>query len=195
MPDTTTRRPSPSERRLQVIDAFVDSLLEGTTPTAEEVAARADVSMATLFRYFATLNEMRHAAMHRVLERFPDLFSIPQVGVGPRDARIRRFVAARFDLHEALHALQLLQRGSAVHDPGAAEMVHNSRKVMAAQVESHFAEELDALTPARREATVVAIALMTSVESWQTYRVSHDASITRTRRAWIHSIDHLLPPH
>ena len=195
MSKTTTRRPSPSERRLRVIDAFIDILLEGATPKADEVAARADVSMATLFRYFDTLDDMRHDAMHRVLDRFADLFSIPQVGVGTRDARIRGFVSARFELHKTLNPLQLWQRSSAVHDPGAADWVHNSRKVMASQVEHHFATDLNSLTPARREAVVVAIALVTSVESWQTYRVSHDASATRTRRAWTESIDRLLPPH
>ncbi len=195
MPDTTTRRPPPSERRLRVIDTFIDVLLEGGVPTAVEVAERADVSMATLFRYFATLDEIRHDAMARVLERFPHLFSLPDRAVGDREQRIRSFVAARLDLHEALHALQLLQRASAVRDPWAAEMVHKSRLTMAEETRRHFEPELRGVTPARRESLLATLDLVTSVESWQTFRVSFDQPIARTRRAWFDAVDHLLPPH
>ena len=195
MPETTTRRPSPSERRLRVIDSFLDVLLEGGVPTADEVAERADVSMATLFRYFTTLDEIRHDAIARVLDRFPHLFTLPDSAASDREQRIRSFVAARLDLHEALHALQLLQRASAVRDPGAAEMVHNGRLGMAEQTRRYFEPELRDLTPARRESLLATLDLVTSVESWQTFRVSFDQPIARTRRAWFDAVDRLLPPH
>lgn len=195
MPETTTRRPSPSERRLRVIDSFIDVVLEGGVPTADEVAERADVSMATLFRYFATLDEIRHDAIERVLDRFPRLFMLPDNATDDREKRIRSFVAVRLDLHEALHALQLLQRASAVRDPGAAEMVHNSRLMTAEQARRHFEPELRDLTPARRESLLATLEVVTSVESWQTFRVSFDQPIVRTRRAWFDAVDHLLPPH
>ncbi len=195
MPDTRTRRPSPSERRLRVIDSFIDVLLEGGVPTAEEAAKRADVSMATLFRYFATLDEIRHDAMARVLDRFHHLFALPDSAVGGREQRIRSFVAARLDLHEALHTLQLFQRATAVSDSAAAELVHNSRLMMAEQTGRYFEPELRDLTPVRRESLVATLDVVTSVESWQAFRVSFDQPIARARRAWFDAVDHLLPPH
>jgi AcrR family transcriptional regulator len=176
-----------------VIDSFIDVLLEGGVPTADEVAERADVSMATLFRYFATLDEIRHDAMTRVLDRFPRLFTLPESASATRQQRIRTFVSARLDMHEALHALQLLQRASAVRDPGAAEMVHHSRQMMAEQTSRHFEPELGNLTPARREALVATLNVVTSVESWQTFRISLAQPVVRTRRAWFEAVDGILP--
>lgn len=194
MPDTsTTRRPPPTERRARAIDAFIDLLLEGRMPKPEEVAERADLSIATLYRYFSTLDELRLDAMVRVLDRFPNLFTIPAIGTGSRRERIARFVAARLDLHETLHPLELFQRAAAVHNAGAAEMLHTTRKVLADQARLHFDAELQSLQPASRDATVVTLGLLTSVESWQSFRESHDHSLARTRRAWIDGIDRLLP--
>ena len=79
MSDTAaTRRPPPTERRTQAIDAFIDLLLEGRMPKPEDVADRADLSIATLYRYFSTLDELRHDAMTRVLDRYPNLFTVPE---------------------------------------------------------------------------------------------------------------------
>ncbi|MEZ5244541.1 MAG: TetR/AcrR family transcriptional regulator [Acidimicrobiales bacterium] len=190
---TAIRRPPPTARREAAVDAFVDLLLEGRTPRPEEVADRAGVSMATLYRYFTSLDELRHDAMVRVLERFPHLLTVPQIGVGSRQQRIRRFVKARLDLHETLHPLALLQRASAFGDVGAATMVTNSRTLMADQIRLHFDDELRTLPPARREGTILALEMLTSVESWQSFRVSHDQTVARTRRAWTDAVDQLLP--
>jgi len=164
-------------------------------PRPEEVANRADLSIATLYRYFSNLDELRQDAMARVLDRFPNLFTIPGIGEGSRRERIRVFVTARLDLHETLHPLQLFQRAAAVSDAGAAEMVHTTRKVMADQARIHFDRQLQSLPEAQRDAMVATLGLMTSVESWHTFRVSHDESVARTKRAWTDGIDRLLPDH
>ena len=194
MSDTAaTRRPPPTERRAQAIDAFIDLLLEGRMPKPEDVADRADLSIATLYRYFSTLDELRHDAMTRVLDRYPNLFTVPDIGEGPRHERIHRFVSARLDLHETLHPLELFQRAAATQDAGAAEMVHTTRRVLADQARTHFDQELQALQPAQREATVATLEMLTSVESWHSFRKSHDQSLTRTRQAWTDATDRLLP--
>ena len=74
-------------------------------------------------------------------------------------------------------------------------MVHNSRLMMAEQTGRHFEPELRDLTPVRRESLLATLQLVTSVESWQTFRVSFGQPLARTRRAWFDAVDHLLPPH
>jgi len=190
---SAARRPALAERRMLALDAFLDLLLEGhLPPTSEQVARRAGISMATLFRYFDTLDELRRDAAARILQRFPHLYGVPDIGAGPRDERIGRFAAIRVDLWDTIHPLARLLRSTALRDPGAAEMVELGRAAMADQVRQHFAVELRALTSAQRENAVATIASLTSVESWEQFRNTHGRSAVQTRRAWSHAIDRIL---
>lgn len=189
------RRPTaPSERRARALDSFIDLTLErGAHPRPEEVAERADVSIASLYRYFTDLDELRHDAVARLAERYPELFHISRIGTGSRPDRIASFTAARLALHETLHPLQLLARATGRHDTSAQQHVDNVRSAMADQVRRHFDAELRTLTPTRREDTVAAIAALTSVESWEQFRRNHDRTPVQTRRAWNSAIDRILP--
>jgi hypothetical protein len=119
-----------------------------------------------------------------VVERYPELFTIPAIGTGSRDVRIRRFVDARLQLHETLHPLELLMRAHATHDVGTSEFVDATRQVLADQVRQHFDTDLRPHGPTRRDDMVTTIAVLTSVESWQQFRHTHHRSPTQTRRAW-----------
>ena len=168
-----------------MVDAFIDVVLErGSPPTPEEVAERAGVSRATFFRYFSTLVELRNEAATRVVERFPDLFTVPPVGAGCLDDRIRRFVDSQVRLHETLHPLELLVRSHAAHDAETADFVDAVRRLHADQARQHFEADLHPHGPARRDDMVAAIAVLTSVESWQQFRHSLGRSRVQTNRAW-----------
>ncbi len=188
------RHMAPSERRTQALDAFIDLTLErGAHPRPEEVAERAEVSIASLYRYFTDLDELRHDAVARLAERYPELFHISKIGTGSRKERIASFTAARIALHETLHPLQLLARVTGRHDPSAQLHVDNARSAMADQIRRHFDTELRTLTPTRREDAVATIAALTSVESWEQFRCNHDRTPAQTRRAWNTALDQVLP--
>lgn len=181
----TGQPPTAAGRRLVVVDAFIDLALEGgAPPTPEEIADRAGVSRATFFRYFSTLVELRSEAAARVMERFPDLFTIPALGAGSLDERIQRFVDARVQLHETLHPLELLVRAHATRDADTSDFVDAARQVLAEQARQHFEADLRPHGPARCDDMVTTIAVLTSVESWQQFRHSHHRSPVQTRRAW-----------
>lgn len=189
------QRPAQMERRARAVDAFIDLVLEGNLPPAsEQVARRAGISMATLFRYFDSLDELRRDAAARTLERFP-LFQVPHIGVGSRSERIERFASIRVELWEKIHLLARLQRSNALKDPGAAEMVELGRRLMADQIRQHFAPELRDFTQAQRGDAVATIASLTSVESWEQFRHAHGRSPLQTRRAWTQAIDRILHVH
>ena len=180
-------------RRLQVVDAFIDMVLEGEVrPTPSDVATRAGVSRATFFRYFSNLDELRRDVAARVLERFPELFAIPAVGTGSLDQRIERFVDARMELWETLHPLALLNRAHAAGDAEASDFIDTGRRFLAEQARRHFDTDLRSHSPERRDGMVAAIAVLTSVESWQQFRHSHHRSPTQTRRAWRKAIAGIL---
>ena len=188
------RRPPPSERRTRALDALIDLVLEsGRHPRPEEVADRAEVSIASLYRYFTDLEELRRDAVVRVVERFPHLFDISKIGAGDRDRRIGSFVASRLELHETLHPLQLLSRAAGHDDPSLRHHVDTTRSAMADQIRRHFDTELLTLSPTRRDDTVATIAALTSVETWDQFRRTHGRTPAQTRRAWAGAIDRMLP--
>lgn len=185
--------PALDGRRARVVDAFIDLVLEGNLPpSAEQVAKRAGISMATLFRHVERLDQLRRDAAARAFQRFPRLFVVPDVGVGPRAERIARFAATRVELWERTHLLARLLRSNALRDPGAAELVRFARTTVAEQVRRHFDPELRALTAAQREDAVATIASLTSVESWEQFRHAHARSPLQTRRAWARAIGRIL---
>jgi AcrR family transcriptional regulator len=191
-PDAFQRSPAWTRRRVQALDAFLDLVLEGNLPpTTEQLAERAGISQATLFRYFETLDVLRRDAAVRMLERFP-LLRVADVGLGPLRDRIERFAAIRLALWEKVHLLARLQRSAVLRDPGAAQMVELVRRVMADEVREHFAPELRALTAARRDDAVALIASLTSVESWEQFRHTFGRSPLQTRRAWGDAIQAIL---
>lgn len=184
--------PAATRRRVLALDAFIDLVLEGHfPPTVEQVAERAGISKATLFRYFESLKAMRYSAAARTLERFP-LLHVADPGEGPLRERIERFVALRVELWEKVHLLAQLQRTMVLQDPDAARMVDRVRENMVDQVREHFAPELKERSAARRDDAVMLIAVTTSVESWEQFRKTHGRSPLQTRRAWTQAIESLL---
>jgi len=184
--------PAATRRRVRALDAFINLVLEGNLPpTAEQVARRAGISMATFFRYFESLSAMRYDAATRMLERFPLLY-VSDPGRGPLRERIQRFVTLRVELWEKVHLLARLQRSIVLQDPDAARMVDFVRRAMADQVREHFAPELRELPAARREDAVALIAMLTSVESWEQFRTTYGRSPLQTRRAWVRAIETFL---
>lgn len=187
-----SRVPAAKRRRARAVDAFIDLVLEGNLPpTPQQVAERAGISMATLFRYFETLNSLRYDAAKRMLERFP-LLEVPDIGEGTLPERTERFVALRVEFWEEVNLLARLQRSTALQDPDAARMIDSVRARMANQVREHFAPELQEFSAAKRDDAVAMIATLTSVESWEQFRHTYRRSPLQTRRAWTKAIEALL---
>lgn len=186
------RRADFVRRRLRVVDAFIDLVLEGDpSPTPASVAERAGVSRASVFRYFETLDELRIETMGRVLERFVDLFELGEPSATSMADRAAGFVASRLRFHETLHPLGLLQRRHAT-DPDATAAIDLGRTLLADQVRAHFRRDLEPLDDERRDDVVTTIAVLTSIESWHQSRHTHGRSPAQIRRAWIAAITALL---
>lgn len=175
-----------------MLDAVVDLLREGrTTLSASEVAARAGVSEATLFRYFATLDDLQQEATDRYFERYAPLFEIPRIGTGSLAERVRRYTAARVDLYETIAPLARVGRARSIDKPHLAETVHLARMRQAVQVREHFHAELERRTPSAAGDLEALITTITSFESWDQQRTDLGRTPAQIRRAWRHALTEL----
>lgn len=175
------------------MDAVIDLIAEGhNPPSAELVAERAGVSIATLFRYFDSLDAMRHQTVARYFERYAHLFDIPHVGVGSLDERIMHFVNARVELHEVTALMARMARANADQDPACLGLVERSRATRRDQIRLHFDDELDPMTATKRADVVALIGAVTSYEAWDQIRNHDQRSAAQCRRAWVFALTQLL---
>ena len=179
------RRARRERGRLAVIDAMFALLQDGKIPvSAEMVAERAGVSVASVFRYFDGLDDLQFQTFERFRERFEPLLVVDPAAT--RDERVAAFVTSRLDLYEQAGAIMAVGRLRALeHEPlvaASAEM----RGLLAGQVRSVFAEDVTA--PASRTDVVAMIDALTSLESWDVMRKTHARSRRQIETAWCRGI-------
>ncbi len=157
--------------RIAVVDAMIDLVLAGRTPpTTEEIAARAGVSTASVFRYFDSLDDLRREGIQRYLERYDHLLHVPEIGEHDLDRRVAALVESRQRFWETIEPMARLARAQAVTVPDLDAALGRVRATLTDQVSEHFASELAALRPARRREVTALVAALTSYETWEQLR-------------------------
>ncbi|BBY88643.1 hypothetical protein MTOK_44250 [Mycolicibacterium tokaiense] len=168
-------------------------MLEGfSPPTVEQVADRAGVSTASVFRYFDTLDELRDETTRRYFQRFAHLLEIPEIGQGTLDARITRFVDIRHELYVATAPMARMVRNRAPRVAALHDILHRHRAGMARDVRRHFATELDGLGAVTAGEMVGTIATLTSFEAWSELTEDHRRTPAQIRRGWARALSRVL---
>ena len=187
------RRARRARGRTAVVDALFALLQEhGVQPAVEEIAARAGVSVSSIFRYFDGLDDLRELAIGRYFERFAPLFEVPNLGEGQLPRRLSAMVDSRLALYQAIAPIAHIARLRALETPRFATTLATTRAGSANQVRTHFAAELGTRTPARGDDLVGVIDSITSFESWELLRDTHGRSQSQIRRAWTECLQVLL---
>jgi AcrR family transcriptional regulator len=142
------------------------------------VAARAGVSLSTLFRHFGDLAGLHAAMRARISARvLPILAAGPFTG--PRAERVRELVRRRGEIFEMLGPF----RRQALLDPKptlTARQVEESLEVMLrTQITEALQPELDAIGS---EDLVEALSVLLSFESWDRLRRIRDLDVLRTTK-------------
>lgn len=184
------RRARRERGRLAVIDAMFSLLQDGKVPvTADLVADRAGVSVASVFRYFDGLDDLQLQTFERFRERFEPLLAVAP-DAQTLDGRITAFVTSRVNLYEQAGTIMAVGRLRALeHEPlvaASAEM----RGLLAAQVRSVFGSDVGT-TGAATDAVAVIDAL-TSLESWDVMRKTHSRSRRQIEQAWRRGISAVI---
>lgn len=188
------RRLRREQGRISVVDAMIDLVLDGhTPPSADEIAARAGVSTASVFRYFDSLDDLRRQGIQRYFERYHHLLEVPDIGEHELGRRIATLVEARQRFYETIDPMARLARAQALTVPELDETLGRVRATLTDQLDEHFAAELGRLRTARRRELVGVLAALTSFETWeQLRRQGFDrATVGRAMRT---GVERLLAP-
>lgn len=192
---TDGRRLRRQAGRNAVIAALIELLLEGHDSTTPELLAeRAGVSVASVFRYFDGLDDLRAQAVVHYFDRYDDLFRVPHLGEGAPATRIHRLVSARVTQHSTTEPVARVVRREA-RSPGVlADALTELRKRQATQLRVQFAPELAAVSRAAGDDLVAVVAALTSFEAWEQMRHAAGRSDSQIRRAWNTALERLLTP-
>lgn len=162
------------KNREAVLDAVVELFADGgVNPAVEEVSARSGVSTRSVYRYFHHRDDLLLAAMRHLDQRIRETIRLDDIGVGPLDERIDRFVRYRVErylrLAPLMRAVRASQTGTlaiATGDvdgngdadgagrPGgtdaSAEAATDERVRLRNELAAHFATEFDELAGRER---------------------------------------------
>ncbi|HZA77582.1 MAG TPA: TetR/AcrR family transcriptional regulator [Acidimicrobiales bacterium] len=196
--DTAVPADGRAARALRTREAIVDACIalveEGDLrPTAPRIAARAGVSVRSVFQHFADLPSLHIAVTERIAERMAALVVPIDPGL-PLDARIGRFVAQRANLLEAMTPFRVAAN---VHGPFAPEIrqaVHAGSALLRAEVERVFAPELATSSAADRGEVTDALATVSSWGTWDSLRTEWNDDPDRARAVLARLVRAVLTP-
>ena len=169
---TDGRRLRRDRNREAVVSALLELYRAGTiAPSTDEIAERAGISARSLFRYFDDGDDLVRTAIERQQEHLAPLFALDVDPSAPFADRVEAFVAARVRLVEAMGQVGRVARNLASKQPRIAGELGRIRAVLRGQVADLFAAELAACTRADAAATLGALDVLTS---WESYHLLRD---------------------
>lgn len=184
-----------SERTKQlIIEAYLALAHEFSprVPTAAEIAERAGYSVRSVFERFPDIRALQVAAVDYAVAQIAAL-GPPRSTDGDRRNRIKAQVTTRAQTCERWLPLW---RSLVVNQGNSAELkerIKLSRERAMARLELMYAPELGSLSADERRQMVIALEALTDVESWARMREFFGLSFDEACRAWIQTIDRLLP--
>lgn len=137
--------------RRAVLDAVIELFSENNlVPDVHQVVERSGVSLRSVYRYFEDRTALLYAAMERNRERSVPVARIPQIGQGPLDERIDRFVDQRLRLYTDMGPTYRACANLGATSDLVQEEFLRTLAMLTLQVRLHFAPELEPLVEQAR---------------------------------------------
>lgn len=160
--------------RQKIVSALTELIYEGSlSPTAEQVAKRADVGLRTVFRHFDDMDSLYREINSDLEAQLMPMQGIRLVGAGWEE-RLLNFVQIRSELYDRIAAMHLAGQ---VHRHNSAYV--NENVVRAVNVQR---EQLTRILPdlIRQNVTLFeALDLLISMDSW--IRLRRDQGLSSSR--------------
>jgi len=187
------RRARRERSRLAVVDAVFALIQDGKVPpTVEEVAARAGVSVSSVFRNFDGLDDLQRRAFDRFQERYRDLLDAAPRPDADRAERIRAHVATRIELYSSAGPLMHVARQRALDYQPMADGVARLRSRLADHAVRHFGAEAARLSPGAAARLLALVDATTSPEAFEVMGAAHACDREQIAETWITALEVLL---
>jgi AcrR family transcriptional regulator len=186
------RRQRSERTRLKIILAYLELLRRNPVmPTAAQIAEQAGYSTRSIFERFADLDALSLATADYAIAQ-GQAEAVARHVDGDRPTRIRSHVETRASACEKWLPLWHI----ITSQDQLAELKTRVVLVRLANVERiklMYAPELSSLPEPPRSQLVIALAALTSFESWDQMRHCHDLSVEAAQAVWRSAIDRMLP--
>ena len=178
-----------------VLDAVHELFVEGQhVPNIEDVAARAGVSLRSVYRYFPDSRQLMLAALVRRTQLAEPSWELPEEGRGTFEERVDHFVEHRMALYD--QAAPTIRAALALADrvPDIAEQADLRRRQVAEQARRHFAQELAEVSPEEAESRLTCVDLLCQFESLDLLRSGRELPRRRAHDVLVTGVRALLKP-
>lgn len=179
-----------SRTRDGVVDALLALIDEGNfRPTAREIAARANVSLRSLYVHFDDVEALFHAAAVRHGEHLEAL-RIEPVIEGPFEDRLASFVESRARYYEIGWNVRKAAVLQEPFSPALRAVLEHGRKAVRAELVCIFAPEL-----AGDDRRLAALDVITNAVSWNVLCTQHGLSLDQAKDVIADLVRGLLGPY
>lgn len=174
--------------RDSIADALLDLITEGNLrPTAREIAARAGISLRSVYVHFEDLEDLFCVAARRNFDRIaPVLAPVPDRG--SVRTRVEAVVRRRAQLFEQLGPIRRASELQAPFSPTLQRFVTGAQTQARKELERVFGPELDGLSTAARTRALAMIDALTSGATWDVLGERHGLSPAEAQRAIIEAV-------
>ena len=186
------RRQRSQRTRLSIITAYLELLRRsGVMPTAAQIAAEAGCSSRSIFERFSDLDALSLATADYAIAQ-GQAEAVARDVDGDRAARIRSHVETRASACEKwLPLWRVITRQEQIADLKMRVVVVRLANVE--RMKLMYAPEFATLPEAPRDQLLIALAALTSFESWDQMRNCHGQSPDAAQAVWRSAIDRMLP--
>lgn len=181
------RRARGADNRRRIVDAFVALVGKGDlSPTAEEIAVRADVGLRTVFRHFDDMESLYREISAVIESRVRAIVDRPLEAKSWRD-QLREIVGRRVRVYEEITPYKLSAMANA---SGSAFLRHEAMQF--ARLQRSYFERV--LPPALRadKATIDMLDVNLSFEAWLRLRREQALSVDEVHVLWLDLVDRIL---
>jgi AcrR family transcriptional regulator len=178
---TDGRAARAARTRDAVVDAFLELLDAGDPqPTAQRIAARAGVSLRSVYVRFEDLDEVVVSAARRQWERVLEITE-PLPTTGPRRARLDAFVAQRCRVLELIAPVRRAAEAQESQSAALATLLAWARQTARDEIAAVFEPELAPLPRAARGRLLDALDVAAGTTTWEALRRHHGRSRNAAR--------------
>ena len=175
-----------------VVHAFLELLEEGDAhPTARSIAARAGVSVRSVYVRFEDLDAVVLSAAQRQWDRVLEITE-PLPTSGPRATRLDAFVAQRCRVLELIAPVRRVAEAQEATSPALASMLEWARGVARDEIAGVFGTELDPLPRAARTRLLDALEVAAGTTTWEALRRHRGRPVVAARRVVAETLTALL---